>query len=83
MPTRFNTEKLEARIVEKFGSQKKFCAEIGLAQSTLSRYLSEGCDWKGSILVKAIRALAIPEDQIDDYFFQPKVPKRELKGVKK
>lgn len=83
MPTRFNTEKLEARIIEKFGNQKRFCAAIGIAQSTLSRYLNEGRDWKGSILIKAYRALEIPEDQIDTYFFQPIVPKRELKGVKK
>ena len=79
----YKTEKLEARIIEKFGTQKAFAESLGVTKSTLSRYLSTGRDWKGSTLIKAIRLLEIPEVEIDTYFFAPRVPQKEPKGVKK
>ena len=79
----YKTEKLEARIIEKFGTQKAFAESLGVTKSTLSRYLSTGRDWKGSTLIKAIRLLEIPEVEIDSYFFAPRVPQKEPKGVKK
>ena len=86
----YKTEKLEARIIEKFGTQKDFAdcgalpedAEI-IVNYGLSRYISDGHDWKGSTLIKAIRLLEIPEVEIDTYFFAPRVPQKEPKGVKK
>lgn len=81
--TRYETKKLEARIIEKFGTQKAFCEAVGMAESTLSRYLSDGRDWKGSTLIAAIRLLQIPDEEVNDYFFVPKVPQKELKGVTK
>ena len=71
----YQTDKLKARIIEKFGDQKKFAEAIGVSESTLSRYLSIGRDWKGSIMIKAIRALEIPDDEVDTYFFVPAVSK--------
>lgn len=71
----YKTEKLEARIKEKFGTQTAFAEALGLSKSTVSRYLSTGRDWKGSTLIKAIRLLEIPEDQIDVYFFESRVAK--------
>lgn len=79
----YQTDKLEARIVEKFGTQKAFAEAIGLKRSTLSRYLSTGRDWRGSTLIKAVRALEIPQNEIDSYFFAPRVPQVEPKGVRK
>ncbi len=79
----YKTEKLEARIIEKFGTQKDFADALGINKSTLSRYISDGHDWKGSTLIKAIRLLEIPEVEIDTYFFAPRVPQKEPKGVKK
>lgn len=73
----FKTDKLEARIIERFGTQKAFCEAIGIAESTLSRYLNEGRDWKGSTLIAAVRVLQIPDEQIDDYFFAPRVAKKK------
>lgn len=69
----FDTEKLKARIVERYGDQKSFAEALETSESTLSRYLSEGRDWKGSLIVKAIRLLEIPEDEVNAYFFTPKV----------
>ena len=79
----YNTEKLEARIIEKFGTQSAFADALGITKSTLSRYLSNGHDWKGSTLIKAIRLLEIPEDEIDIYFFVPRVAKTHTKEVAK
>ena len=79
----YKTEKLEARIIEKFGTQKAFADALGIHKSTLSRYVSDGHDWKGSTLIKAIRLLEIPDDQIDTYFFDLRVAKVQPKEVAK
>ena len=79
----YKTEKLEARIKEKFGTQAAFAEALGLSKSTVSRYLSTGRDWKGSTLIKAIRLLEIPEDQIDVYFFESRVAKSHNSEVAK
>ena len=79
---RFNTDKLKARIMERFDTQKAFAEALGIPDSTLSRYLTEGGNWRGSILIKAVRLLDIPDDEVDVYFFEPKVAKREPEGVK-
>ena len=74
---RYKTEKLQTRIVEKFGTQKAFADAVGMDKSTLSRYLSEGKDWKGSLLIKAVEVLEIPSGEIDSYFFEPAVVKSQ------
>ena len=74
---RYKTDKLQARIVEKYGTQKAFCEAMCMEQSTLSRYLSTGRDWKGSLLIKAVELLEIPADEIDGYFFEPAVVKSQ------
>lgn len=79
----YQTEKLQKRIVEKFGTQKAFCEAVGMYESTLSRYLSSGKDWKGSLLIKAVEVLEIPADQIEAYFFEPVVAKRKQKEATK
>ena len=78
----YKTEKLKARIVEKYGDQKKFANAVGIPEATLSRLLSEGKDWKGSKLMKAVELLDIPADEIDSYFFEPAVSKKKPKKVK-
>ena len=79
----YQTDKLEARIVEKFGTQKAFAQAIGVSRSAVCRYLKDGRDWRGSSLTKAIRVLEIPNDEIDSYFFVPRVTQMEPKGAKK
>ena len=71
----YKTEKLKARIVEKFGDQKSFAEALGMTESMLSRLLNEGKDWKGSMLMKAVELLEIPATQVDSYFFEPAVSK--------
>ena len=78
----YQTDKLEARIVERFGTQKAFAQAIGASRSAVCRYIKEGRDWRGSTLIKAIRVLEIPEDEIEAYFFEPRVTLMEPKGAK-
>lgn len=73
----YKTDKLKARIVEKYGDQKSFAESLGMQESTLSRLLSEGKEWKGSMMMKAIDLLEIPSTQVDSYFFEPRVVKTQ------
>lgn len=69
----YKTDKLQARIAEKFGTQSAFAEAIGMDKTTLSKLISEGRDWKGSMLMKAVEVLDIPADEIEAYFFAPAV----------
>lgn len=79
----YKTEKLQNRIIEKFGTRQAFCKAIGMRPSTLSKALNQGRDWRGSTLIKAVRALEIPDDEIDAYFFDAEVGEIQAKGAKK
>ena len=78
----YNTDKLKARIIEKYGTQKAFANALKIQESTLCRYLN-GRDMRGSTLIKVVRALEIPDEEIDAYFFTPRVTKVKPKGAKK
>lgn len=80
---RFKMEKLKARIIDRYKTQKAFAEALGVPESTLCRYLGEGRNWRGDLLIKAIRLLEISNDEIDAYFFEPRVAKRERKAVRK
>ncbi len=77
----YKTDRLKARIIEKFGSQKGFANAMKMQESQLSRYLNEGKDWKGSELMRAIELLEIPATQVNTYFFEPAVAKEKLEEV--
>lgn len=77
----FKTEKLKARIIEKYGDQRTFAKALGMTEPTLSRLLNEGRDWRGSMLMKAVELLEIPAVQVDSYFFEPAVAKEKPKEV--
>lgn len=79
----YKTDKLEARIIERFGTQKAFAAAIGTSRSVICRYLKEGRDWRGSTLMKAVRVLDIPQDEIESYFFEPRVAIPQPKRAKR
>lgn len=69
----YKTDKLQSRIIEKFGTQAAFAEALGMDKTTLSRLLSEGREWKGSKMMKAVEVLEIPAEEIDSYFFAPAV----------
>ena len=79
----YQTDKLKALIIERYGTQKRFAEAVGINQSTLSRYLA-GRSWGGEELVRAAKALGISFDEINAYFFAPEVSnlKPKEKAVK-
>lgn len=77
----YKTDKLQSRIVEKFGSQAAFADAIGMDKSTLFKLLKEGREWKGSKLMQAIKLLSIPKSEIDSYFFEEIVEETQQKEV--
>lgn len=69
----YKTDKLQSRIIERFGTQASFAEALGMDKTTLSKLISEGREWKGSKMMRAVELLEIPNDQIDEYFFAPAV----------
>lgn len=65
----YSTKKLEARIVEAYGTQKAFSQASGINESTLSRLLDRG-NWKTSQIEAAVLALKIRPEEIPSYFFE-------------
>lgn len=80
---KYKTDRLKARIAEKFGTQHEFAKASGIHEATLSRYLNHGRAWSGANIIKAIRLLEITDDEVDALFFASVVdisqPKRERK----
>ena len=79
----YNTERLKGLIIDKYGTRQAFCKAIGMRPSTLSKRLKDGRDWRGSSLIKAVRALQIPDEKIDYYFFDLRVEEPQPKGARK
>lgn len=69
----FETDKLRGRIVEKYGSQNAFSAATGNSISFISQYLNGHTFLDQRVMNKWIELLEIPETEIDQYFFKPKV----------
>lgn len=73
----FDTNKLRGRIVEKFGSQTAFSQVVGNATSYISLYLCGKTVLSQDTIAKWAAALDIPPEELDAYFFTPKVHEME------
>lgn len=69
----FDTDKLRGRIVEKFRSQRAFSEACGRSLSFISQYMCGKKYLTQNDIFKWAELLEIPGDEIDDYFFNPKV----------
>ena len=69
----FNYSKLKGRIIEIFGNQSNFAAEMGWSKRTLSLKLKGERSWKQTDICKALQLLKLTERDIPDYFFTLKV----------
>lgn len=69
----YKTDRLKERILERCGSFKEFADRLGMDKTTLSKALSNGSEWKGSNLMRAIEILEIPMEEVNTYFFTPSV----------
>ena len=65
----FNYAKLLGKIVEIFGTQRRFAEAMGLSERTISLKLNGKMGWKQAEIVKASSVLSIPENSIVEYFF--------------
>jgi hypothetical protein len=77
----YKTERLKSRIVEKYGDQKSFAQASGINRSKVCRLLKGETEWSGSDMMKAVRLLNIPFNEIDVYFFDDAVEKSQSQKV--
>lgn len=69
----FNYDKLRGRIVEKFGTQGRLARALGVSERTLSLKLNNKIFFSQDEIAKISKLLNITLDEIQDYFFKPKV----------
>lgn len=65
----FDYSALRGKIVEKFGTNKKFAKFISMPAATLSMKLNNKLQWKQSEIDSAMKALGIDESDISRFFF--------------
>ena len=61
--------KLKGRIVEKFGSQGKFAAALGMTENTVSRKMQDKVEFSKDDMVRWAELLEIDSSEFWDYFF--------------
>lgn len=61
--------KLKGRIVEKFGSQTKFAAALGITKNTVSRKMQDKVEFSKDDMVRWAELLEIDSSEFWDYFF--------------
>lgn len=69
----FDYSKLRGKIVEKFGTQTEFSKAMNLSERTMSLKLNGERTWKQDEICKAVGLLELSNEDIQDYFFTPKV----------
>ena len=77
----YETGRLRSRIIEKYGDQKTFAERAGMNRSKVCRLLKGETEWSGSEMMKAVRLLDIPYNEIDVYFFEDAVAKTKPQKV--
>ena len=70
MTYKYNFNKLNGRIIEKFESKKNFAMAIGLSEKSMSDKINCKRYWKQPEISKACELLQIPSDEIGEYFFK-------------
>ena len=73
----FDYSKLRGRIREKFGTEHKFAAAMGMGRVSLSGKLNNEGDFTRKQMLKAAELLQLDANDIPEYFFRPIVQKSE------
>lgn len=71
----FDYSILKGKIVEKFGTNKKFAQAINMPATSLSMKLNNKSTWRQEEIESARIALGISPDDICKYFFCPRSSK--------
>lgn len=69
----FDYSKLVGRIIEKYGTRRRFGKTLGVSNTTLYERLSNRLPFTQDEIIKSIELLDIPHNEITKYFFTPKV----------
>ncbi|QIM45762.1 DUF739 family protein [Streptococcus ruminicola] len=73
----YDYSKLNGRIVEVFGTKKKFAESMNLSAKSISSKTNNKRSWQQDEISKACELLKIPENEINLYFFKFKVQEFE------
>lgn len=74
-----NYDKLKGKIKEVLGTQGKLAECMGLDETTISNKLNNNTYFTQKEIIKISKILAIPFNQIPEYFFNEKVREHEQK----
>lgn len=69
----FDMRKLKGKIVEKYGTQDKIAADLGLSATTLSFKLNGRSEFSQGEIAKIAELLSIAPEDYSAYFFTPAV----------
>jgi hypothetical protein len=69
----FDYSKLKGRIIEKFGTQRDFAKAMGTSERTLSLKLNNMIFFRQDEIGKATDLLHLHAEDMNEYFFTPKV----------
>ncbi len=65
----YEYNKLKGRIIEKYGSRRKFAEILGLSEVSMSKKLNGTVQFTQEDIIKWCNLLEIPEVEIGGYFF--------------
>lgn len=74
----YDYSKLNGKIIEIFGTRRKFAEEMNLSERTISLKLNNKIPWKQTEIQRAMEILNFQVEEIQDYFFTRKFRKYEL-----
>ena len=69
----YDYSRLLGRITERFGTQRRFAAEMEMSDHSMSKKLSGKMPWKQREIATACSLLGIRTDEIGIYFFTLRV----------
>lgn len=64
---KYDYSKLNGKIVEVFGTKKKFAQSMNLSEKSISAKTNNKRCWQQSEISKACELLQIPSDEINSY----------------
>lgn len=73
---------IRKRIAERYTFEYEFAAELGMNKQTFSRKLNNIAPFSVSEICRICELLDIPENEIEEHFRTPLVPKEEPKGIR-
>lgn len=69
---KYDYSKLNGKIVEIFGTKKKFAQSMNLSEKSISAKTNNKRGWQQPEISKACELLQIPSDEINSYFLNIK-----------